>query len=128
MKVGCQVMYLRNDSADLYNGLTGIVTEISNKPKKITVNFQGTGIKVVKVATTSEEATDPESGNIVVLWSRKQLPLKLSYGMTIHKSQGITIDPLAILFSERATDSSFWHGLAYTALSRGRSLQGKLKT
>ncbi|CAF4482171.1 unnamed protein product [Rotaria sp. Silwood2] len=49
----------------------------------------------------------------------KQFPLRLSWAMTIHKAQGITVDQVVI-----STKDLFGSGMGYTALSRVRNLEG----
>ncbi|CAF4635269.1 unnamed protein product, partial [Rotaria sp. Silwood2] len=49
----------------------------------------------------------------------KQFPLRLSWAMTIHKAQGITVDEVVI-----STKDLFGSGMGYTALSRVRNLEG----
>ncbi|CAF5174403.1 unnamed protein product, partial [Rotaria magnacalcarata] len=64
--------------------------------------------------TTDQQESDLRSKKIM-----KQFPLRLSWAMTIHKAQGITVDQVII-----STKDMFGTGMGYTALSRVRTLEG----
>jgi len=126
LKPGTQVMLLKNIGVELglANGARGVVQ--SFEPDKY-----GELLPVVKmfVAETAAKARGtltwqfrPEKWSVEQngkeLASREQIPLMLSWAISIHKSQGLTIDMLE-------TDLGVvWEaGQAYVALSRGTSLQ-----
>ncbi len=50
----------------------------------------------------------------------KQFPLRLAWALTIHKSQGLTLEKIYVDFGR----GTFAHGQAYVALSRCRDLEG----
>ncbi len=125
LKVGAQVMFIKNDSSPekrYFNGKIGIITGIS----KETVTVQCAN-EIDEIVTEREvwdnltysinEETKELKEDIVGSFS--QIPLRLAWAITIHKSQGLTFEK-AIIDAE----ASFAHGQTYVALSRCTSLEG----
>ena len=125
LKIGAQVMFIKNDSSPekrYFNGKIGIITDISED----TVTVQCAN-EIEEISTEKElwnsinysinEETKELKEDIV--GSFKQIPLRLAWAITIHKSQGLTFEK-AIIDAE----ASFAHGQTYVALSRCTSLEG----
>jgi hypothetical protein len=120
LKVGAQVMFVKNDgSAEklFYNGKIGTVTRIEDKTVYVQADreipVEALEWTNVKYEAEEEEIKETNAGSFT------QIPLKLAWAITIHKSQGLTFDKAIIDVAE-----SFAHGQAYVALSRCRSLSG----
>lgn len=117
-KVGALVMFTKNNEEMGYcNGSTGIVTGV------YTDDEHGL-IPVVKLTTGGQIMVTPESWAILdesgeEIASVVQIPLRLAWAITIHKSQGMTLDRAEIDLS-----GTFESGQGYVALSRLRSLSG----
>lgn len=113
LKEGCKVMLLKNlsFSKGLINGSCGTVLELVED--SIIVKFDN-GVEEVIPKHVFEAYRD---GEIIV--SREQYPLRLAYGITIHKSQGMTLEKL-IVDCKRI----FECGQVYVALSRIKTLDG----
>ncbi|XP_042354055.1 ATP-dependent DNA helicase PIF1 [Plectropomus leopardus] len=116
LKVGAQVMLTKNlDVArGLVNGARGVVVAFESGKH---------GLPRVRFMCGVTEVLKPErwvfkSGGGIHL-SRQQLPLKLAWAISIHKSQGMTLDCVEISLAR-----VFESGQAYVALSRARSLEG----
>lgn len=110
LKVGAVVMAVKNDSEGKYvNGSTGYVLDFVN------------GFPIVQFDGKTPMPIYPQewekrSGERVVA-SITQIPLRLAYAITIHKSQGMTLDRVEIDLSK-----AFVSGQGYVGLSRVRSL------
>jgi hypothetical protein len=123
LKKGAQVMFIRNDSdAGFYNGKIGKVTDISANGQVTVTDSDGMGIIVEPAEwTNSQYILNDESGEIEqsVVGTFRQLPLRIAWAITIHKSQGLTFDKVII-----DAGSAFAFGQVYVALSRCRTLEG----
>jgi ATP-dependent DNA helicase PIF1 len=112
LAVGAQVMLLVNldHEAGLVNGSRGVIT-----------GFEPSGAPLVKFKMGGEMSISPSTWECEDLEgvSRKQIPLKLAYAITIHKAQGATLDCALIDIGT----STFEYGQAYVALSRVKNLE-----
>lgn len=110
LRVGSQVMVTKNIDPDnnIINGTRGVVIAMEDTQIKIELmNHKEYLITPVKITSQDEP-------NIEVQY----IPLKLAWAITIHKSQGLTIDCAEMDLGE----SIFQSGQAYTALSRVKDL------
>ncbi len=123
LKKGARVMFLNNDKFNRWiNGSLGWVKKINKE--KIIVAVDGGGEEEVEQYTweINENYFDQEIKIIKrrTIGSFTQVPLKLSWAITIHKSQGKTFDKVVIDIGR----GTFTSGQAYVALSRCRSFEG----
>lgn len=124
LKVGAQVMLLRNDRqkpSRWVNGTLGIITQLSEEVIRVNIN----GVEHTVPKDTWESVRyyyAPEERKLEkeVVNTFTQFPLRLAWAITIHKSQGQTYQTVAIDVSQRA----FAHGQMYVALSRCQTLEG----
>lgn len=127
LKPGARVMFLRNDSATegsrWVNGTVGTVVKIDaavhvalDSDPRNTVEVQP--VQWEKIQYTYDPDTNRVEEDIMATFA--QFPLRLAWAVTIHKSQGQTLDSAVLDFGRGA----FANGQAYVAFSRIRTLDG----
>jgi len=127
VKVGARVMFTKNDEQGRrwVNGTLGIVSELGDGSigVKLVGSRQGT-VYDVRPATWErhryyhDSETDEVQSEVVARYT--QYPLMLAWAVTIHKSQGKTLDNVLVDLGY----GSFAPGQVYVALSRCRSIEG----
>ena len=114
MKKGAEIMCIKNNFEMGYvNGSRGKI-----------VDFElDTRYPVVELYSGQRVTLKPESWSIEeegrIKASIKQIPLRLAWAITIHKSQGMSLDNAEIDLGK-----TFTYGMGYVALSRVRTLEG----
>jgi len=111
--VGAQVMVTRNLNQIIVNGTRGVVVSLS----KTGVTIKLTNGELYNVCYFHVLPDKFETNEKLLKIDFKYLPLTLSWAMSIHKSQGSTIDLLEVDLG----DSIFACGQAYVALSRAKN-------
>lgn len=122
LKPGAKVILLRNDPDRRW--VNGTIARISRlTERQVFVEVGGREYEVEQVSWESRRyAFDQAAEKVVetIAGTFKQFPLRLAWALTIHKSQGLTLDRVYIDLGR----GTFAHGQAYVALSRCRSLEG----
>jgi len=128
LKVGARVMFTANDKVmpkRWVNGTIGVVKEIVGEMVRVEVKGESNS-NIVDVTSYKWESykyeLDVSTGKIKpsVTGSYQQIPLMLAWAVTIHKSQGKTMDDVNIDLSS----GTFASGQVYVALSRCRTMSG----
>ncbi len=130
LKEGAEVMFIKNNFEEGYvNGTRGWVSGFTETGMPIVTTYNK--IKSRHLKGTSGRHDSAESDIIVspATWaieednkvkaSLSQLPLRLAWAITIHKSQGMSLD-----HAEIDLTNTFTYGMGYVALSRVRTLSG----
>lgn len=114
LKKGAQVMFVKNSFEQGYvNGTMGQVIGFTEDRKlPIVQTFQGDEI----IASPVEWEIEEDSR---ILAKIRQIPLRLAWAITVHKSQGMSLDAVEVDLTK-----TFEYGMGYVALSRVRSLEG----
>ena len=109
--IGAQVVVLANlnQDAGIVNGTRGVIIDL--KPTSVIIKRVDNSIYQIEYFKT----TNTEDQNLTVSF----MPLKLAYALTIHRSQGATLDAIEIDIGTNI----FAAGQAYTALSRAKDLK-----
>ncbi len=114
LKIGAEVMFIKNDPSGRY----------VNGTRSVVVGFEkNNGWPIVKTYHDETIIAYPEDWkyeeNGVLRATISQVPLRLAWAITIHKSQGMTLDAVELDLGD-----AFEPGMGYVALSRVRSLNG----
>ena len=115
IKIGARVIFTKNDITRhrYVNGTLGHVIGFSKKD----------GFPIVKTNAGKTIVAEPDEWRIEdggrVLARITQVPLRLAWAMTVHKSQGMSLDAAHMDLSD-----AFEYGQGYVALSRVRALSG----
>jgi hypothetical protein len=113
LKVGANVMFTKNNpSGSFVNGTLGKVT-----------GYSATGAPIVKTLAGKQIVAEPMEWLVEEDGKAKakitQVPLRLAWAITVHKSQGMSLDSAVMDLSQ-----AFEYGQGYVALSRVRTLEG----
>ncbi|HRP89959.1 MAG TPA: helix-turn-helix domain-containing protein [Edaphocola sp.] len=127
LKVGAQVMFIKNDKGEerrYFNGKLATITALDEEKQTITVQFLDNQQSLVLELEEWENLKydyDKEKDEIkeIKQGTFSQYPIRLAWAITIHKSQGLTFEN-AIIDAGQA----FAPGQVYVALSRLTSLEG----
>jgi ATP-dependent exoDNAse (exonuclease V) alpha subunit len=113
IKKGAVVMFIKNNPlAEYSNGTLGTIVDFDEDHNPVVKTFSGKLITAVPESWIVED-------NDRILAQVDQVPLRLAWAITVHKSQGMSLD-----YAEIDLSKSFTYGMGYVALSRVRSLEG----
>ncbi len=114
LKTGAEVMFIKNNYEEGYfNGTRGVIKGFDYRGEPI-VEIYSSG---KRITASAMEWQVEDNGKVKA--SITQYPLRLAWAITIHKSQGMSLDSAEIDLSK-----TFAYGMGYVALSRVRTLSG----
>lgn len=127
LKKGAQIMFIRNDTGHEAKYFNGKIAEvIALDEESITVEDEdGVSFTVFPETWENKKYSVDAAQQLVTkkVGSFSQLPVRLAWAVTVHKSQGLTFDKMIINVSR-----GFASGQVYVALSRCRTLEGIILT
>ena len=113
LRIGAKVMFVKNNpDKDYINGTLGEVIAYSDLGFPVVKTLDGNEI----IASSEEWTITNDNGHPVA--SYQQVPLRLAWAITVHKSQGMTLDAAELDLSK-----TFERGQGYVALSRLRNIE-----
>jgi len=125
LKVGSQVMFIKNDPSPeklYYNGKIGKINRMDDDVVFVKCPSDTSEIEVCKVVWENVRYSlndDTREIDEKLIGTFSQIPLRLAWAITIHKSQGLTFDKVII-----DAHAAFAFGQVYVALSRCRTFEG----
>ena len=121
LKEGAEVMFIKNNfEAGYVNGTQGKIVGFAAADLPIVKTEDGKKITVTYADWTVEEPVESAKGReSAVVAGISQMPLRLAWAITVHKSQGMNLNSAEIDLSK-----CFLEGMGYVALSRLTSLKG----
>ena len=119
LKVGAQVMMIKNtfQKDGIINGSLGIVKDFSPRLGNPIVEFANQKTLTISAEQWTIERFDEDNKEVVIEAQMDQIPLVLAWAITVHKSQGLTLDKICC-----DLEHAFSAGQVYVALSRVRKL------
>ncbi len=123
LKVGAKVVFLRNNKQKGWiNGDTGVVVSMGGEAVIVKSDISGEALEVPRMSWERYAYTYDEKKQTIdkeVIGTFSQFPLGLGWAVTIHKSQGMTLESAVVDLGSGA----FSDGQTYVALSRCRSVK-----